>query len=187
MSCYPDFAGRLQLAFTGGQIKRETDRRGDPGWRAARKADSGRRAFVVAGDAIVLKKSGALADPLFTLAEVDGFGVAQEKVWLGSDEGAGRFAIGLDRAVTDALKSRGLLVVDLRSIAIQGLVSAAHLPGPIFRRRRIDLRSALKLPAGAEIAAGASRYARGCAGIGAGELGDDPLDRPARRELHDNE
>jgi NAD+ diphosphatase len=129
MSRYPDFAGRLHLAFTGGQIKRESARRGDPGWRAVREADSGCCAFVVAGDAIVLKKSGGLADPLFTLAEADALGPAQETVWLGSEEGAGRCAIGLDRAATDALKSRGLLVIDLRSIAIQGLVAAAYLPG----------------------------------------------------------
>ncbi len=129
MSRHPDFAGKLHIAFTGGRIKRESDRRGDPAWRTAREADGECRAFVVAGDAIVLKKSAALADPLFTRAEVDALGAAQEKVWLGSDEGAGRCAIALDRAATDELKGRGLLVVDLRSIAIQGLVSAAHLPG----------------------------------------------------------
>src|SRR5271166_3300398 len=126
MSRYPDFGGKLQLAFTGGRIERDPGRRHDAGWCAALAADTASRTYALIGDQVVLRKSDALADPLFTLEEAATFGAPQEQVLLGTDEGDGRFAIGLDRSVADELKRRGLLVVDLRSIAIQGLVQAAH-------------------------------------------------------------
>lgn len=129
MSRYPDFAGKLQLAFTGGRIKRESGRWRDAGLYAALLADAASRTYALIGDQVVLRKSGAHAEPLFTLAEAATFGAAYEQVLLGTDEGAGRFAIGLDRVVVDELKRRGLLVVDLRSIAIQGLVQPSHLSG----------------------------------------------------------
>jgi NAD+ diphosphatase len=128
MSRYPDFAGKLQLAFTGGRIERESGRRHDADWCAALLADDASRAYALIGDQVVLRKSDVLADPLFTFAEAATFGAAQEQALLGTAGGAGRFAISLDRAAADELKRRGLLVVDLRSIAIQGLVQAAHLP-----------------------------------------------------------
>jgi NAD+ diphosphatase len=129
MSRYPDFAGRVHLAFTGGRIERESGRRRDVGWRAALEAHGDSRAYVLVGEAVLLRKAGVLADPLFALTEAATFGAADERVLLGLDAGAGRFAIGLDRAATDALKRRGFLVVDLRSIAVQGLIPAALLPG----------------------------------------------------------
>ena len=62
------------------------------------------------------------------------------------------------------------------------------LGAAILRGRGVDLRAALHLAARAEVAALAgSRYPGACAGVGAGELGDHPLDRPARRELHHHE
>jgi NAD+ diphosphatase len=127
MSRYPDFAGKLHLAFTGGRIERESDRRRDAAWRAALEAAEDSRAYVVAGEQIVLRKSATLADPLFTLAEAATFGAAQERVLLGLHDGAARFAVGIGRDAANELKGRGLLVVDLRSIAVQGLVLGAHL------------------------------------------------------------
>ncbi len=129
MSRYPDFAGKVHLAFTGGPIERESGRRHDAGWRAALEAHGDSLAYVLVGEAVLLRKAGALADPLFPLTEAATFCAADERVLLGLDAGAGRFAIGLDRAATDDLKRREFLVVDLRSIAVQGLVAAAHLPG----------------------------------------------------------
>lgn len=128
MSRHPDLAGKLQLAFTGGRIERESGRRRDAGWCAALSADAASRTYALIGDQVVLRKIEARAEPLFTLAEAATFGTAHEQVLLGTDEGAGRFAIGLDRAVAGELKRRGLLAIDLRSIAIQGLVPASHLP-----------------------------------------------------------
>jgi NAD+ diphosphatase len=52
-----------------------------------------------------------------------------ETVFLGLMNGAARFGIGITQASAEALKARSdLFVMDLRSIAIQGLVAADHLP-----------------------------------------------------------
>ena len=61
------------------------------------------------------------------------------------------------------------------------------LRAAVFRGHRVDARAALRHAAAAEIAAGRAGNARGRAGIGAGELGDHLLDRPAGRELHHDE
>src|SRR5262249_46737472 len=56
-------------------------------------------------------------------------GRTTETVFLGLFEGAPRFAVGLDPADAEALKSRqSLVVTDLRSIAIRGLIAPDHLP-----------------------------------------------------------
>lgn len=129
MSHHRDFMGRLRLPFTGGRIERHSGNRGEADWGDALEASAASRTYVLAGEAVVLKKSGALADPLFTLAEAQALGVAQEQALLGLCDGAGQFAVALDRAAADNLKSRGLLVIDLRSIAMQALVEAEHLSG----------------------------------------------------------
>ena len=78
---------------------------------------------------VVLKKAAPVNDPLFGLAEAETLGPTAELVFLGLLDGAPRFAIALDLATTEALKTRdGFVVTDLRSIAIQGLVDADHLP-----------------------------------------------------------
>lgn len=123
----PDFAGRLQLAFTGGRLDRESGRRRDAGWCAALKNDEQSRVYVMAGENVVLKKSPTLADPLFGFAEIAAFGTTLEPAFLGLHEGSARFAVSIDRSLTDALKGQGLLVVDLRSVAVQGLVLGSHL------------------------------------------------------------
>jgi NAD+ diphosphatase len=127
MLSHRDFAGKLSLAFTGGRLVRDSGRRRDAGWHEALEADDDSRAYVMAGDSVVLKKTATLADPLFSLAEIAAFGTGCERVLLGLDEGAARFAVSFDKGLTDELKRRGLLVIDLRSVAIQGLVLGPHL------------------------------------------------------------
>src|SRR5262249_59312034 len=52
-----------------------------------------------------------------------------ESVSVGLMKGAARFGFGSAQAGAEALKTRNdLVVIDLRSIAIQGLVPADHLP-----------------------------------------------------------
>ena len=53
MSRYPDFAGKLQLAFTGGRIERESGRRHDADWCAALLADAASRTYALVGEQIV--------------------------------------------------------------------------------------------------------------------------------------
>jgi NAD+ diphosphatase len=78
---------------------------------------------------IVLKKTAAGLDPLFTLAQARHFEGTAETVFLGLLDGAPRFAIALDAPTIAALQTRdAFTVIDLRSIAVRGLLDADHLP-----------------------------------------------------------
>jgi NAD+ diphosphatase len=77
----------------------------------------------------VLKKGDDVRNPTFTPEEARALGPTVEAVFLGLIDGAARFGIGLAQASAEALKARSdLVVIDLRSIAIQGLVEPGHLP-----------------------------------------------------------
>jgi len=126
MSPRPDLGPKPQLGYTGSLIDRATERRGDA---AALAADPAAGAYVVGGEFIVTRKREPGGDPLFALAEARAFAPPRESVFLGLRDGAPRFGIGIDAAAADALKGRDdLLVTDLRSIAVQGLVASEHLP-----------------------------------------------------------
>jgi NAD+ diphosphatase len=93
------------------------------------------------GEMIVAKKGtekGApLNDPLFTLDEARALAPTTESVFLGHLDEAGRFGFGISPEAAEALKTRDdLLVTDLRSIAVQGLVNAEHLP-PIAEAKSV--------------------------------------------------
>ncbi len=86
--------------------------------------------YVIGGDIVILKRRGEERDPLFSAAEAGALGVARETVFLGLLlDGAPRFGIGLDAGAVEPLKRReNLAAADLRSIALQGIVAAEHLP-----------------------------------------------------------
>ena len=78
---------------------------------------------------IVLKKGDGMHDPAFTPDEARALAPNTETVFLGLLDGAARFGIGIAPASAEALKARDdLFVIDLRSIAVQGLVAPEHLP-----------------------------------------------------------
>ena len=127
MSRRPDLGPRPRLGYTQSLIERAAERREDAAFLAALAADGG--AYAIGGELVVLKKHASGLDPLFTLAEARALGATTETVFLGLLDGAGRFGIGLAPGVAEALKARpDLHVTDLRSIAVQGLVEADHLP-----------------------------------------------------------
>ena len=71
------------------------------------------------------------------MREAQALGAATETVFLGHLDGAGRFGFGIPPAAAEALKARDdFLVTDLRSIAVQGLVEAEHLP-PIAEAKAV--------------------------------------------------
>src|SRR5262249_21719634 len=110
-------------------IERAAERRVDAAALVALEADAQARAYVVGGELIVLNKAAEPHDPLFTLARARALGRTGEMVFLGLMQGAPRFAVMLDAGDAEALKAKDHLVVtDLRSIAIRGLVEADHLP-----------------------------------------------------------
>jgi len=124
-----DLGPKPPLGYTASRLERAAELRPDAARLAALAADASAGAYVIGGDLIVAKKIGAANEPLFTLAEARAFGPPTETIFLGLCAGAGRFGIGIAPAAAEALKARGdLLVTDLRSIAVQGLVAQDHLP-----------------------------------------------------------
>jgi NAD+ diphosphatase len=66
---------------------------------------------------------------LFAPAEARALGRGHESVFLGLVDDAPRFGLRLDPQAIEPLKTReDLKITDLRSIAVQGLVEAQHLP-----------------------------------------------------------
>jgi NAD+ diphosphatase len=117
------------LGYTDNRLERAAELRGNAAAIDAMAAGPRAGAYVIGGDLIVTKKGAAISDPLFTLEQARAFGPANETVFLGHLDGDGRFGFGIPQADAEALKARDdLLVTDLRSIAVHGLVDAQHLP-----------------------------------------------------------
>jgi NAD+ diphosphatase len=129
MSKPSDLSVPPRQAYSGSRIERAAVYRGDETALAA-FADSNRAGFyVVGGDAVVLKRRGEALDPLFSLTEARAFGNVSETVFLGLLDGMPRFGAALEPAAVEPLKTRDdLQLIDLRSIAVQGVVAAEHLP-----------------------------------------------------------
>jgi NAD+ diphosphatase len=126
---HPDLGPKPRLGYTQSLIERVAERRTDQAWLEAAAADARALAYVIGGELIVLKKNGSAFDAAFSLTEARTLGECMETVFLGLLDGAPRFGIGLSPEIAAALKPRSdLLVIDLRSIAVQGLVGADHLP-----------------------------------------------------------
>jgi NAD+ diphosphatase len=128
MSPRPDLGPKPRLGYAASSIERASEQRADAAALAALKNDRDARAYLLAGELVILKKTDGVPDPLFTLAEARALGRTAEIVFLGLCRSAPRFAIALE-AAAEALKTREEFVVtDLRSIAVRGLVEADHLP-----------------------------------------------------------
>ena len=125
----PDLGPKPRLGYTQSPLERVAERRTDSAWLAAAEAEARALAYVIGGEQIILKKNGSALDAAFSMAQARALGRTTELIFLGLHGGAPRFGIGIDPAAAEALKSRNdLLVIDLRSIATQGLVGADHLP-----------------------------------------------------------
>ena len=125
------------LGYTNSRIERAAELRIDAAAMAALVKHPGAGTYVIGGEWIVAKKGSPLNEPLFTPAEAHELGSTAETIFLGLLDGVPRFGHGLSPQSAEALKSRGdLLVTDLRSIAVQGLVAADDLP-PIAEAKAV--------------------------------------------------
>ena len=125
----PDLGPKPSLGYAENRLERAAERRRDETALQALTSGAKAGAYVIGGDLIVMKKGAPVNDPLFTIAEARAIAPATETVFLGHLDEAGRFAVGIAPAAAEALKARDdLFVTDLRSIAVQGLVDAEHLP-----------------------------------------------------------
>ena len=129
MSPRPDLGPKPRLGYTQSRIERAAELRTDAAALGALETDARARSYVIGGELVVLKQAAPVNDPLFALPQAGALGRTAERVFLGLLDGAPRFAVALDPATAEALKTQdGFVVTDLRSIAIQGLVDADHLP-----------------------------------------------------------
>jgi NAD+ diphosphatase len=125
----PDLGPRPRLGYTASAIDRAADSRGDDAALAKFLKDACAGGYVIGGELVVMKQRGEDIDPLFSPAEAAALGSARETIFLGLMGEAPRFGFGLDPAAVEPLKARNdLKITDLRTIAVQGLVHADHLP-----------------------------------------------------------
>jgi len=133
----PDFGPKPRLGYAGSRIERAAELRADRAALEALAADQRAGTYLIGGEMIVAKKAASLNEPLFTMPEARAIAPVSETVFLGFIDGAARFGAGIAPAAAEALKARGeFLVTDLRSIAVQGLVDADHLP-PIAEAKAV--------------------------------------------------
>ena len=137
MSPRPDLGPKPHLGYTQSRIERAAEKRTDAAAIKAFAADPRARVYVMGGEMIVMKKAAPAADPQFTLGEAQALGATAETVFLGLYDGVPRFGFGIAPALAETLKAReDLLVADLRTIAVQGLTAAEHLP-PIAEAKAV--------------------------------------------------
>jgi NAD+ diphosphatase len=137
MSPRPDLGPRPNLGYSESRIERAAEKRNDEAALRELAGHPQARAYIIGGDLIVSRKSAPLNDPLFTLAQAGALDGPAETVFLGLLGDAPRFGFAVAPATAEALKSReGFFVTDLRSIAVQGLIAAEHLP-PIAEAKAV--------------------------------------------------
>ncbi|MCS0503078.1 NAD(+) diphosphatase [Ancylobacter mangrovi] len=114
------------LGYTGASLDRASERRSEA---AALLEDPRALACLIAGDTIVLRRTEGGFSALFPLSEAAGLGGrSAEACLLGLDGLAPHFVLPLHAAALAPLTEReDLHMVDLRSIAVEGLVSAEEI------------------------------------------------------------
>jgi NAD+ diphosphatase len=117
------------VGFSDYLLDRVSERRDDPAFIDAQISAETTRFFMLAGDQPILKRVGALHDPLFSSAEAAALGEKRQAIFLGVEEsGRALFGAGLDAAAAETLALReDLEVADLRSVATRGLLAPALL------------------------------------------------------------
>ncbi len=109
--------------FALNTLDRLSNQREDEGFVADLRAAGTSRVLVLVGEIPALKLDGGTHDAVFTFAEAESLGEAHHTVFLGRQGEHALFA-SLIEATPDDVRERGdLSFVDLRTIAVQGLVS----------------------------------------------------------------
>lgn len=116
------------LGYVGSALDRAAERRGDAAFVAAAERHRDAGVYAISGEVVVLARRGEKLDPLLSFEEARRLGPIFERVLVGIADGAAHTGVSLAQATAEALKTRGdLLILDLRSIAMQGL-APEHLP-----------------------------------------------------------
>jgi NAD+ diphosphatase len=125
----PDLGPPPRLGYIENPLDRAAVLRSDADAMAKFAAQDRAIVYVIGGENVVMKANGEQNEPLFAPAEAHGLGAVRDSVFLGLIGNVPRFGFGLDAQAIEPLKARDdLKITDLRSIAVQGLVDAQHLP-----------------------------------------------------------
>jgi NAD+ diphosphatase len=125
MSSRFDLGPKPRLGYVQSPLARAAERRVEA---EALTRDPASGFYMFAGDSVVLKQSAGRHDPLFRAAETRGLGEFLEMAFLGLLAGAPRFALALAQPAIAALQARtDIALIDLRSIAMRGLLEHSHL------------------------------------------------------------
>jgi NAD+ diphosphatase len=117
------------IGFNLNPLERRSDRRDDLAFIEQLRSDPAARFLVFDGDVPLLKRGSEYA-PWFLASETAVFGQPSHSVFLGEEsDGSGRFALGFTSSLAPEDPSPGSVHdrIDLRSIAVQGLVEAGTL------------------------------------------------------------
>lgn len=117
------------LGYVDSLLDRAAVRRVDPVFLDACCVSAGAGFYLIGGEMIVLKRAGDAFDPMFLPDELAAFAAGPDRLFLGLQQQTGRFGLSLAQDVIEALKTdERFHILDLRSIAVQGLVAPEHLP-----------------------------------------------------------
>jgi NAD+ diphosphatase len=115
----------MSIGFNFNPLEHRSDKRDDHAFIEHLRSDPAARFLVFDGDVPLLKR-GSEHDPWFLASEAAALGQPLHSVFLGEDsDGSGRFALGI--APEDPSPGSVHDRIDLRSIALQGLVAAGVL------------------------------------------------------------
>jgi NAD+ diphosphatase len=117
-----------RTGYGANPLDRLANHRDDAAFVASLRAAKGARHLVFTGDIPLLRQRGAALDPFFTGDELPRLGTARETALLGRDETGAIFATLVNEAAPESGEGdTGLVSLDLRSLAVQGL-----LPAPLL-------------------------------------------------------
>ena len=120
-----------QTGFADNPLDRMSEKRGDEVFMAGVLAQPDSRIVLFCNDMPLLRLRDGAHDPLFDLSEAAALGASQERIFLGKGERGPLFAglieadasqSGHDWLQPDAQHAGGAMLVDLRSVAMRGLV-----------------------------------------------------------------
>lgn len=112
------------IGFNLNPLNRLSERRHDEDYVAGRRREASTRFLLFVGETPILRVRGDTAEPLFSQHQMAEWGEPQADIFLGQGEdGTALFALAFDKARADSVAAvPGLEMVDLRSIALRGLV-----------------------------------------------------------------
>lgn len=129
MNEFPNLDLSAENGFAGAQLLRDSENRTEDDLAAA-LADKRARFYLFEEDRALIDVEGHQPEPLFERGTAERFGLIDETiVFLGTQDGTPCLAATAHGDRTKAVKA-----IDLRSLAVQGVVSARHLGGLALAR-----------------------------------------------------